>query len=277
MDDSSTQQSAAARALLGDELASPRSQAIPTPAVSTEPTLEIPPPPLPELSLEFGTDIPAIQRGAAWCLAASLIWTMLGIARGVLPELYADEAVQYATSTILLFTAFAQLNGLSHLQLIEPIHRAREYLALSWFLFLVMAIISTICFIVIKLQIDGGLVFAMSLLIWLAGVGSFWSLLFGLRRVGIYVGELRIITQSYLCQILLGFLFAASVVKIGTLIQSRPIRAMMKLLPDPLLKSLSTISPTLIATAGVVMLLYIHCLWLLWRAAMRAQRQARTP
>lgn len=268
---------AAARALLGDELALPPHEPRPLPIDPVERLLEIPPAPLPELPLEFGTDLPALQRGAAWCLAASLVWAMLGLLWWALPEWFANETAHYLSGGLLLLTAFAQLNGLSHLQQIEPIHRAREYLALAWLLFLVMTIIATIWFLVIKFQIDGGVAFGLSLLSWLSGVGSFWAVLFGLRRIGIYVGELRIISQSYLCQILLGFLFAASVIKIGTSIQSRPIRWLMKLLPDPLLKNLSTISPTLIAAAGAALLLYVHVLWLLWRACARAQRQASVP
>jgi len=265
--------SAAARALLGDEMATPPSPAQPLPVAEPEPRATVPSR-LPDLPLEFGPDLPAIQRGAAWCLGVSLSWVLLIALAYVFPESFANTTAQFALAASLLLTAIAQLHGLSLLQQIDPIHRAREYLALAWFLFVVMAIVAAIGFVLYQLQIDDGLLFGLSLLTWLTGVGSFWSLLFGLRRVALYVGELRIIAQSQLCQILLGFLLAASVVKIGTLIRSRAVQQILDLLPEPVLRSLATLSPTLLGAAGVMLLLYVHCLWLLWRACARAQRTA---
>lgn len=186
---------------------------------------------------------------------------------------YQLTTAQFVVAAVLLLTAVGQLQGLSLLQQIDPIHRAREYLALAWFLFVVMSTVAAMGFVLFQLQIDGGLIFGFSFLAWLTGVGSLWTLLFGLRRVAIYVGELRIVSESYLCQLLLGFFFAASFLFFATLIRARSIQRLLEQLPEPLRRSLSAQSPTLLIAAGVMSLLYIHCLWLLWRACARARRQ----
>lgn len=265
---------AAARALLGDELTAPPSATPPLAAAVDESSTEIPPAPLPELALEFGPDVPAIQWGAAWCLVTGLVWALLALAGFLLPGWLDNELAQYLTAAILLGTAVAQLNGLSYLKRIDPIHRAREYLTLSWFLMTVMTVVSVMAFLVYKFHRDGNLTVTFIMISWLTGVGSFWSILFGLRRVAIYVAELRVVTAAQLCQILLGFLFAASLIKFCMLLQLRRIRWLVELLPDSLLQSIDTLSPTLLATAGVVLLLYVYCLWLLWRACGRAQQQS---
>jgi mannose/fructose/N-acetylgalactosamine-specific phosphotransferase system component IIC len=267
-----TDPGAAARALLGDEMmAPPPVQALPV--AEPEPRASLPPP-LPELPLEFGPDLPAIRRGAAWCLGVSLIWAVLIALASLVPDLFANTTIQFVAAAILLATAVGQLQGLSLLQQIDPIHRAGEYLGLAWLFFVVMSIVAAMGFVLFQLQIDGGLRFGCLFLAWLTGVGSFWSLLFGLRRVAIYVGELRIVSESYVCQILLGFFLAAGILFIANLIRARTVQRLLEQLPEPLLRSLSMQSPAMLVTAGVMSLLYLHCLWLLWRACVRAQQTA---
>ncbi len=182
---------------------------------------------------------------------------------------------QFIVAAVLLLTAAGQLQGLSLLQQIDPMHRrAREYLALSWFHFVVMSTVAAIGFVLFQLQIDGGLIFGSSLLAWLSGVGSFWSLLFGLRRVGeLCRRSCASFSESYLCQLLLGFFLVTSIFFFATLIGARSIQRCSSNCPSPCGEVLPTQSPTLLVAASVMLLLYVHCLCVLWRACVRAQRE----
>ena len=172
---------AEARALLGDELSMPPSASVDPPPESTESSRELLLEPLPELPLEFGPELPALTRGAAWCLGVSFFVSCAALGIWWQPGLFASGASFYAAGIVFLLAAIAHLNGLSLLKRIDPWNGARQQLELSYICTIILIGVTMLAFVVYLLQLPADVLFGLLFGAWLTGAGASWSLLFGLR------------------------------------------------------------------------------------------------